>query len=101
MQEIDASELVALLGSALIVDVREPDEFRSGHVEGAVLMPLSTVPVRMTELDHDQTYFVICEAGGRSAKACEFLEKQGYDVINVAGGTGFFRSTGLPLVTGD
>ncbi len=101
MQEIEASELVAMLGSALVVDVREPDEFRSGHVEGAVSIPLSMVPLRMTELDHDQTYFVICEVGGRSAKACEFLEQQGFDVINVAGGTGYFRSNGLALISGD
>lgn len=70
-----------------IIDVREIDEFEAGHIPNAKNVPLSTLAENFETLDKDQAYYVICQAGGRSARACDFLSKQGYDVTNVLGGT--------------
>ena len=70
-----------------LIDVREADEFASGHLPGAINLPLSDFLERYGELDKEKSYHIICQSGARSAQACAFLEEEGYDVINVAGGT--------------
>ena len=70
-----------------LIDVREADEFASGHLPGAINLPLSDFLERYEELDKDNPYYIICRSGARSAQACAFLEEEGYDVTNVAGGT--------------
>ena len=69
-----------------IIDVREIHEYAAGHIPSAENFPLSTLGVDFSKLDKDQKYYVICQAGGRSAKACDFLDAQGFDVINIEGG---------------
>ncbi len=66
-----------------ILDVREKDEFKTGHIKGAINMPLSAFDVSKLK---KQEYYVICASGMRSKQACNFLTKQGYDVTNVSGG---------------
>lgn len=70
-----------------IIDVREVDEYEAGHIPNATNLPLSTLAENFETLNKDQHYFVVCQAGGRSARACEFLSGQGFDVTNVLGGT--------------
>ena len=70
-----------------LIDVREADEFAEGHLPGAINLPLSAFLERYGELDKDKPYHIICRSGARSAQACAFLEEEGYDVTNVAGGT--------------
>lgn len=70
-----------------LIDVREADEFAAGHLPGAINLPLSDFLERYGELDKDKSYHIICQSGARSAQACAFLNGEGYDVINVAGGT--------------
>ena len=70
-----------------LIDVREADEFAAGHLPGAINLPLSDFLERYGELDKDKSYHIICRSGARSAQACAFLEEEGYDVTNVAGGT--------------
>ncbi|MFZ2960844.1 MAG: rhodanese-like domain-containing protein [Candidatus Ozemobacteraceae bacterium] len=86
-------------GETILVDVREPAEFAAGHVPGAINIPLGQIETRSDELKSGKTLFVICQAGGRSAKACgilgpKFPEKV---VINVAGGTGAWIGAGFPV----
>lgn len=100
MKEISVSELKEIVGSVSLVDVREPDEYSVAHVPGALLMPLATVPVRMNELDKSQTQYLICKSGGRSARAGDFLASQGFDVVNVVGGTDAWVESGEPFNTG-
>ena len=69
-----------------ILDVREIHEYAAGHIPSAENFPLSTLGSDFSKLDKDQKYYVICQAGGRSAKAYDFLDAQGFDVINVDGG---------------
>jgi len=79
-QKVNKSEEVVL------IDVREKDEYQAGHIPGADNFPLSELGTTYTNLDKNQSYYVVCQAGGRSGRACEFLEGQGYQVTNVEGG---------------
>ncbi|WP_294683629.1 rhodanese-like domain-containing protein [uncultured Gemella sp.] len=69
-----------------ILDVREIHEYAAGHIPSAENFPLSTLGSDFSKLDKNQKYYVICQAGGRSAKAYDFLVAEGFDVINVEGG---------------
>ena len=69
-----------------ILDVREDYEFQMGHVPTAKNLPLSTFETG----DKQETYYVICQSGTRSAAACQFLSAQEFDVTNVAGGMNFW-----------
>ena len=73
-------------------DVREQEEYDALHLDGVRLLPLSELADRYQELEKDQSYYVICKSGRRSARACQFLEEQGYDVTNVQGGMDAFES---------
>uniref|UniRef100_A0A1S0ZDH6 Rhodanese n=1 Tax=Salmonella enterica subsp. enterica serovar Saintpaul TaxID=90105 RepID=A0A1S0ZDH6_SALET len=75
-----------------LVDVREVDEFESLRLEGARNLPLSQLADTYEQLDKDQLYYVICKSGMRSARACQFLAEQGYEVINVQGGMTAFEN---------
>ena len=69
-----------------VLDVREVEEFEALHLEDARNFPLSQLADTYEQLDKTQTYYVICKSGIRSARACQFLAEQGYEVINVKGG---------------
>jgi sulfur-carrier protein adenylyltransferase/sulfurtransferase len=70
-----------------VLDVREPDEHRIARINGARLVPLSTLPQRFAELDPHQAYYIHCKAGGRSLKALQFLREQGFQNLkSVKGG---------------
>ena len=72
--------------SLSVLDVREVEEFEALHLEGARNFPLSQLADTYEQLDKIQPYYVICKSGMRSARACQFLAEQGYEVINVQGG---------------
>ena len=94
MKEISFDEFYQLYQNEQLslVDVREVDEFESLHLEGARNLPLSQLADTYEQLDKDQLYYVICKSGMRSARACQFLAEQGYDVINVQGGMTAFEN---------
>ncbi|MFP3901304.1 MAG: rhodanese-like domain-containing protein [Acidimicrobiia bacterium] len=99
--EIDATELDHLRGqAAALIDVREPDEYVAGHVPGAVLVPLASVPDRLDEVPEAGTVYVICASGSRSLVAAEYYRSQGRDAVNVAGGTKSWMSSGHPVSVG-
>lgn len=101
VQEISVEELTALVASGIIViDVRESDEYVSGHVPGAVSAPMSALPDHIDVFDKNGTNYVICQAGGRSMRVCEYLDGNGYDVVNVRGGTGAWMVAGYDVVFG-
>ncbi|MFD1203710.1 MULTISPECIES: rhodanese-like domain-containing protein [Sporosarcina] len=89
MKEITTDDLLQKLdnGETLnLIDVREDDEVATGMISGAIHIPLGEIPERMEELDKATPYVLICRSGGRSGRAAEFLEAQGYDVTNMVGG---------------
>lgn len=83
----------------VLVDVRTPEEFQAGHVPGARNIPLDQVENRATELDSFKggPVYLICETGGRSARASHLLATRGYSAVNIQGGTYAWREAGLPL----
>lgn len=91
----------ALQSGARLIDVREIEEYQSGHVPGAVLVPLASVPHALDRFAPGQTNYVICRTGARSYRACEFLIERGIDAVNVAGGTMAWITSGRDTVTGD
>lgn len=104
MTEISITELVGL-PDPLILDVRETDEYQAGHVPGAVNIPLSQLQDRASESALGDTVYVVCQAGGRSARACQYLSEldslQSTTFINVAGGTGAWIAEGNEVIAGD
>jgi DMSO/TMAO reductase YedYZ molybdopterin-dependent catalytic subunit/rhodanese-related sulfurtransferase/glyoxylase-like metal-dependent hydrolase (beta-lactamase superfamily II) len=90
----------ALLDSgALLLDVREPEEWQAEHAPGAVLMPMGQVRQRQSELPRDRRIVVVCRSGGRSAATTESLRTWGFDAVNLAGGMCAWASAGLPTAT--
>jgi len=99
--EIDVDELARLQETGIVlVDVREADEFARVHVPGARLIPLVDVPEQIEEIPDGERVYVICGSGPRSARAVEYLNRQGYDTVNVAGGTKAWLEAGLPVEHG-
>jgi rhodanese-related sulfurtransferase len=99
--EIDHKALAARLadGEAVVIDVREPREFRPGHVPGAQNVPLSRLPVLLPEIPKDRPVYVICQSGGRSSQATALMRAVGIAATNVAGGTGEWVAAGRPVET--
>lgn len=83
---------------AVILDVREQDEWDAGHAPNAVHLPLSSLPARVAEVPRDRQVDVTCKAGGRSARAVAFLRDQGVDARNVEGGMMAWEAAGKKLV---
>jgi rhodanese-related sulfurtransferase len=98
--EVDVAALAAARETgAAVLDVRQPDEYESGHVPGAVLVPLGELPTAL-ELVPDGELYVICKSGGRSARAVQLLAETGRSATNVAGGTMAWIEAGYPVSTG-
>jgi rhodanese-related sulfurtransferase len=88
--EITVDDLKKMLAAAtpLLLDVREPWEFDTAHIEGATLMPMAEVPQRaFQELDEDAPILVLCHHGSRSLSVAAWLQNQGFSKAqSVAGG---------------
>lgn len=84
---------------AVLLDVREDDEWAAGHAPGAVHVPLSRL--RPDTVPEAPTLLVICRVGGRSERAAEALRRAGYEAYNVAGGMKAWSAAGLPVVRDD
>jgi rhodanese-related sulfurtransferase len=100
--QTDVADLPAEFGpGAVLLDVRENDEWRRGHAVGARHIPMGEVPTRLKEIDPQAKLYVICHAGGRSQKVAQYLARNGYEPVNVSGGMLQWASAGRPVVTDD
>ena len=72
--------------SVLIVDVREPDEWATGHIAGSKHIPLGQLMVNQHKLDLKHEIIIVCRSGGRAGLACELLSEKGFNVVNLTGG---------------
>jgi rhodanese-related sulfurtransferase len=98
--ELGARAAHALVGAgALLLDVREPDEWRAGRAPEAVLLPMGQVRARQDELPRDRRIVVVCRSGGRSAAVTESLRTWGFDAVNLAGGMCAWSAAGLAVVS--
>jgi rhodanese-related sulfurtransferase/glyoxylase-like metal-dependent hydrolase (beta-lactamase superfamily II) len=85
---------------AVMLDVREPDEWEAGHAPVASFIPMSQVEARLSELEPSAKTVVVCRSGGRSAAIAQVLTAHGYDAVNLAGGMRAWAAAGLPILTG-
>lgn len=84
---------------ALLLDVREPDEWCSQHAPKSMLLPTGRVSAQQDELPRDRPIVVVCRSGGRSAAVTASLRRSGFDAVNLAGGMCAWAAAGLPVVT--
>ena len=86
---IGPQELLARLAAddpPFLLDVRDPDEYAGGHIAGTVLIPMQTVPQRVTEIPREREIVCICHSGARSGRVSQWLATQGYQAVNLRGG---------------
>ena len=86
---------------ATVLDVRNPDEYRTAHVPGAVLIPLTDLASRQEDIPEGDPLYVICAVGGRSLTATKALVDAGYRAVSVAGGTNGWIERGGDVIEGD
>lgn len=84
---------------AVLLDVREPDEWHAGHAPNAVHVPLAALAASVDRFDKDQPIVAVCRVGGRSERAAAVLLQRGYDAVNLAGGMQAWQAAGMPVVT--
>jgi rhodanese-related sulfurtransferase len=102
IKAVNSAEALQLINhkNALVLDVREESEFKSGHILNAKWIPLGRLADRIGELERyrDQSIVVVCRSGQRSASACATLGKQGFtQAYNLSGGVIAWQKSNLPL----
>ena len=102
IKDVDLVEALQLINhkNALVLDVREESEYKSGHILNAKWIPLGKLSDRTGELERyrEQNVVVVCRSGNRSASACAMLVKQGFaQAVNLSGGVMAWQKSNLPL----
>jgi rhodanese-related sulfurtransferase len=85
----------------LVLDVRQKEEYRSGHIAGAKLIPLNELGRRMKDLPQSREIVCVCASGNRSGSATRMLTGAGYNAINMKGGMSAWRRANLAVKKGD
>ncbi|MDM5338916.1 rhodanese-like domain-containing protein [Fictibacillus enclensis] len=93
LKTLSEEEFRAGYRKAQLIDVREPDEFKKGHILGARNIPLTQMKQRKMEIRPDKPVYLYCESGMRSARAAQFLRKNKYTDLSQLRG-GFKKWTG-------
>ena len=97
-----ALELQGDDGGALIIDVREPNEYAQIRARGAVLLPMGGLNGRIADLPRDRELLLMCRTGGRSQTVTQFLVANGFEnVTTITGGIGAWDQAGLPTTSGE
>ena len=98
MNPVPGVGVADLPADAVLLDVREADEWAAGHAPDAQHVPMNEVPARVAELPEGDPLYVICRSGGRSGRVVAFLAQQGRAVVNVEGGMQAWAAQGRPMV---
>jgi len=99
-RDVDVQTAAALRAQpdVVILDVREQSEWDSGHIPGALFIPMNDVPNRLKEIPTDKTVIVQCRSGNRSSTVTDYLRSQGMtNVHNLSGGINAWEAAGLPV----
>ncbi len=81
----------------LVLDVRQPYEYREGHIAGAKLIPLNELPTQTKKLPKNRQLIVVCRSGNRSRRASRILTGEGFEVENLRGGMIAWQMAGFPV----
>ena len=84
----------------ILIDVRQPEEYRTGHISGAKLVPLGYLSKRIKELPRNREIICVCQSGSRSQAAAQQLIAEGYSAVNLKGGMDGWQRAGLPIKKG-
>ncbi len=96
----EARDLIGEKGDLVILDVRTVSEFESGHLDGAINIPVDELSGRLSELNPDDELLVYCRTGNRSTTAVGILRENGYDqIFHMDGGIVAWNSAGFPTVS--
>jgi rhodanese-related sulfurtransferase len=98
-QPVPQVQAAAVPADGWLLDVRELDEWVAGHAPEAKHIPLGDLGVRSAEIPADQTVYVICRSGNRSAHAAHALNGAGWRAVNVDGGMHEWEAAGRPMVS--
>lgn len=96
----EAKAKLAQKEKPFLLDVRQPEEFRAGHIQGAKLIPLGELSTRMSELPKNREIICVCRSGNRSMTATRQLNAAGYQAANLTGGMIAWSRAGLPVKQG-
>ena len=94
---MDAQTTYRQRDQLIVLDVRQPHEWRAGRIEGAHHIPLTQLPRRLRELDRHTPIVVVCRSGHRSRAAATLLRALGFDAHNLDGGVNAWTAAGLPF----
>lgn len=94
---MDARAVAERVGEVQLVDVRLPNEWEAGHIDGSVHIPEDDLEEHLDELDRDRPVITVCRAGTRSDAAAEWLRGEGFDADSLDGGLLAWKWAGLPL----
>ena len=97
---IRATEMAADLANLQLIDVREPDEWKAGHIAGAIHIPMGRLQHSIGSIDAGRRVAVICRSGVRSKGAARLLRGHSIDAASVRGGMLAWARAGLPVVRG-
>lgn len=103
LPSLNALELSEKLKNAkrpLVLDVRQPEEYRTGHIIGAKLIPLGELGQRLKELPKDKEIVCVCASGSRSRSATKLLIREGYNAFDMSGGMMMWSRAKLTMKTG-
>ena len=103
LPSLNALELSEKLKNAkrpLVLDVRQPEEYRTGHIIGAKLIPLGELGQRLKELPKDKEIVCVCASGSRSRSATKLLIREGYNAFDMSGGMMTWARAKLTMKTG-
>lgn len=98
---MDPQTLARRLHEVQVLDVRYPNEWEAGHIDGAVHIPLDDVAERVEELDRDRAVVTVCRSGQRSERAAQWLAGEGFDAENLHGGMEAWAEVGLEYGAAD
>jgi rhodanese-related sulfurtransferase len=97
--DVSPTEAVELVnGGAILLDVRERDEWDAGHAPQATHLAMSELNARVGELPQDVRLVCVCHLGGRSSMVADALNRSGWQATNLAGGMRAWQAAGLPVV---
>jgi rhodanese-related sulfurtransferase len=94
---VDPRQVADRLGEVQLVDVREPEEWEAGRIEGAHHIPLRELGARLGEIDKGRPVVAVCRSGARSGRVVVALRSEGYDAENLDGGMQAWEESGLPF----
>ncbi|MBM0868150.1 rhodanese-related sulfurtransferase [Staphylococcus auricularis] len=100
MKSISIDELKTKILDSIpvnIVDVRSKEETAMGIIPGAETIPSDEIEDNLNHFNENDTYYIICKKGGRSAQVVKYLESQGIDAVNVEGGMDAWGDEGLQI----